>query len=76
MLTVTEIMSREPYTLGPENSLLDARQLMTEHHIRHIPIVSAKGGLVGLVSQRDVLAASESSIIDGGIRRVRSTRGI
>ncbi len=63
MLTVAEIMTREPYTLGPDDSLADARNLMAEHHVRHIPIVSADGGLVGLVSQRDVLAAADSSVL-------------
>ena len=63
MLSVAEIMTREPYTLGPDDTLADARKLMAEHHIRHIPIVSGDGTLVGLVSQRDVLAAEDSSVL-------------
>ncbi len=58
MFTVAEIMTREPYTLGPDDTLATARQLLAEHHIRHIPILSAEGNLIGIVSQRDVLAAS------------------
>ena len=71
MLTVAEIMTREPYTLGPDDTLATARQLMAEHHIRHVPIVSAAGGLIGLVSQRDVLAAGDTSVLNpegGGSR--------
>ncbi len=64
MLSVAEIMTREPYTLGPDDTLADARKLMAEHHIRHIPIVSGDGTLVGLVSQRDVLAAEDSSVLN------------
>jgi CBS domain-containing membrane protein len=64
MLTVTEIMTREPYTLGPDDSLADARKLMAEHHIRHIPILTPKGTLTGLVSQRDVLSAEDSSVLN------------
>ncbi len=63
MLTVSEIMTREPYTLGPDSNLAEARQLMAEHHIRHIPVISNDGSLVGLVSQRDVLAAEDSSVV-------------
>lgn len=63
MLSVAEIMTRQPYTLGPDDSLLDARKLMAEHHIRHIPILCGDGNLVGLVSQRDILAAEDSSVI-------------
>lgn len=71
MLTVAEIMTREPYTLGPDDTLATARQLLAEHHIRHIPIVSSDGSLIGLVSQRDVLAASDTSVLNregGGSR--------
>jgi CBS domain-containing protein len=67
MLTVADIMTREPYTLGPDDSLASARQMMAEHHIRHIPILSAEGNLIGIVTQRDVLAASDSSVLDRNI---------
>jgi CBS domain-containing protein len=63
MLSVAEIMTREPYTLGPDDTLADARKLMAEHHIRHVPVVSGDGTLVGLVSQRDVLAAEDSAVL-------------
>lgn len=66
MLTVAEIMTREPYTLGPDDTLATARELLAEHHIRHIPIVSEEGLLIGLVSQRDVLAAADSSVLSPG----------
>jgi CBS domain-containing protein len=63
MLSVAEIMTAEPYTLGPDDSLAQARQMMSEHHIRHIPIVTGDQCLVGVVSQRDVLAAADSSVL-------------
>lgn len=64
MFTVAEIMIREPHTLGPDSSLLEARKLMADHLVRHIPIVNETGTLVGLVSQRDVLGASDSSMLE------------
>ena len=66
MLTVAEIMTREPYTLTPDDTLADARQMLAAHHIRHIPIVSADNSLIGLVSQRDVLAAGDTSVLNEG----------
>ena len=63
MLSVAEIMTAEPHTLSPDDSLAQARQMMSEHHIRHIPVVSGNGLLVGVVSQRDVLAAADSSVL-------------
>jgi len=67
MLSVAEIMTPEPYTLRPEDSVADARRLMADHHIRHIPIASNEGSVVGLVSHRDVLAAEDSSIHPAGV---------
>ena len=64
MLTVAEIMTREPYVLGPDDTVEAARQLMAEHHIRHIPILSGEGSLIGMVTQRDVLAAGDSSVLN------------
>lgn len=63
MLSVSEIMTAQPYTLEPDDSLAKARELMSEHHIRHIPVVSGDGFLVGVVTQRDVLAAADSSVL-------------
>lgn len=64
MLTVAEIMTREPYTLGPDDTLASARKLMAEHHIRHVPVLSAEGTLIGVVTQRDILAASDSRVVN------------
>jgi CBS domain-containing protein len=66
MLNVADIMTREPYTLGPDDSLTDARNLMAQHHVRHVPVVSSEGTILGLVSHRDVLAASDSSVLSPG----------
>ncbi len=66
MFTVKEVMSVRVRTLGPQNSLADAGQLMAKSGIHHIPIVDDAGQLVGLVSHRDMLAASESSLKNDG----------
>ncbi|KAA1194420.1 CBS domain-containing protein [Pseudohalioglobus sediminis] len=63
MFSVAEIMTPNPFTLGPDESLSTARRLMSEKHIRHIPVVDDAGALVGIVSQRDVLAAADSSVL-------------
>ena len=63
MITVEDIMTRHPKTLSESDSLADARRLMTEYEIRHVPVLGDGGKLVGLVTLRDVLAAS-SSVMD------------
>ncbi|MBU3823763.1 MAG: CBS domain-containing protein [Candidatus Oceanisphaera merdipullorum] len=61
---VSEIMSRDIISLPPLATLSEARTLMQRHHIRHLLILEAEQ-LVGLVSQRDILAAQESSLEKG-----------
>lgn len=61
MITIEEFMTADPYTLSENHSLYDARKVMTERHIRHIPITDDNNRLLGLVSQRDILAATDSS---------------
>ncbi|WMC09655.1 CBS domain-containing protein [Oceanimonas pelagia] len=61
---VSEIMSSRVLGLPPSATLADARTLMQRHHIRHLPVLE-QDRLVGLVSQRDILAAQESSLEQG-----------
>ncbi len=63
MFSVVEVMSTELCTLGPDGSLEDARKMMAKRHIRHIPVVEEGDRLVGLVSQRDILAAADSTLL-------------
>ncbi|MCP4075769.1 MAG: CBS domain-containing protein [Gammaproteobacteria bacterium] len=58
MITIDELMTPNPFTLSENDSLDDARNIMTEKHIRHIPVVSSDKQLIGLVTQRDVLEAT------------------
>lgn len=63
MFNITEIMTTDVYTLSPDDTLQAARRLMAEHNIRHIPVVDDNRRLTGLLSQRDVLAGSESVLL-------------
>jgi CBS domain-containing membrane protein len=58
-LKVSDIMSRELVTLAEDVTLADARACMERGRIRHLPVVR-NGRLVGLVTHRDMLAASFS----------------
>lgn len=61
MLTVADFMTSNPVTLSRYHSLADARKIMAENRFRHIPIVKEDQQLVGLVSERNVLANGISS---------------
>ncbi len=52
--TLAEIMTTGVVTCGPDDSVESLNVLMTDHRIRHIPVV-ADGRLVGIVSIGDVV---------------------
>jgi CBS domain-containing membrane protein len=66
MLSIDKIMTTDLFTLRKEDSLANAEQLMREHRVRHIPIIDDKKHLIGLITQRDILAAnlSDTSVAD------------
>jgi CBS domain-containing membrane protein len=64
VITVAELMTRELFTLPEDASVWEARHLMAEHHVRHIPIVNAQDEFVGILTQRDVLATSVSVLAE------------
>ena len=55
VLFVREIMTKSVVTAPPTHSIGEIAHLFSDHRYRHIPIVSAKGALIGLVSDRDIL---------------------
>jgi len=63
MIGVDEMMTPDPYTLRESDSLHEAWRVMTEKRIRHIPVTDDAGHLLGLVTQRDVLAATDPSTL-------------
>ena len=51
-MPVSQLMTRQPVTCAPSDSVRQALQLMDQHHIRHLPVLE-DGHLVGVVSARD-----------------------
>jgi acetoin utilization protein AcuB len=57
-------MTPLPVTIGQEKSIEDARLLLENHHFRHLPVVDEFGGLLGMVTDRDLRSAYPSSMLD------------
>jgi CBS domain-containing protein len=53
---VKEAMSTDLVTVEPESTIQDCIALMTEHHIRHLPVTS-EGRLIGILSIGDIVKA-------------------
>ncbi|MEU5155710.1 CBS domain-containing protein [Glycomyces sp. NPDC021274] len=52
---VSRIMTTDVHTRLPSDSIEDLMVLMTDRRIRHVPVVSDSGALVGIVSIGDVV---------------------
>jgi acetoin utilization protein AcuB len=50
---VKAAMTPFPFSISPEASVEDARRMMDEHQIRHLPVVAGER-LLGVVSDRDL----------------------
>jgi CBS domain-containing protein len=50
-----DLMSAPAVTIGPEAPLAEAARIMHEHRVKRLPVVDRKGGLIGILSRRDVL---------------------
>ncbi len=58
-MLVRDYMSPNPITVSPEDTVGHALQLMKDHSIRRLPVIS-KGKIVGIVTRQDLLHASPS----------------
>ncbi len=64
MFNLNEIMSTDVVTVPLSASLAEARSLMRENRFHHLPVVNDGGDFVGLLTQTDVLAATDSILRD------------
>jgi len=51
---VSALMTREVVSCSPADEVQKCMQLMTEHHIRHLPVME-DGAMIGLVSIGDIV---------------------
>lgn len=59
-MLVGKRMSSPVITIHPDSTLEEALNLMKAEHIRRLPVVDKDGILIGIVSERQLLAASPS----------------
>ena len=52
-MQVRDVMTREPFTVSPQTSIVDARAEMSRRRIRHL-LVTEDDLLVGIVTDRDI----------------------
>jgi acetoin utilization protein AcuB len=60
---VSERMSKDLITASPDMTIFEAKKIMVEKGIRHLPIVDAVGKLIGIVTDRDIRDAMPSTLL-------------
>lgn len=55
--TVSEMMTRDPITVSPEDSVRHAARLIARHRHNRLPVVDREGRLLGVITRVDVLEA-------------------
>lgn len=53
MSTVAEFMTKSPHTIGDDQPVARAHEIMRDHKIRHLPVLHG-GKLVGVISLGDL----------------------
>ena len=61
---VSTLMTVEVHTCPPAARVTDLAQTMTDHRVRHVPVVDDDGVLVGIVSIGDVVKARLDELED------------
>lgn len=59
---ISEYMTSGPVTISSAVLLPEARRILNEYNIRHLPVVDGENRLVGIVSDRDLRSAYPSSV--------------
>jgi CBS domain-containing protein len=54
---VSEVMASSPVTIAPGASLAEVEDIFSRHHFNGLPVVDARGRLLGLLTTLDVLKA-------------------
>lgn len=60
-LTIADVMTRHLWVIGEDAPLRQARHLMVEHEIHHLPVVQ-HGRCVGVLADRDVKRALDPDL--------------
>ena len=61
---ISSVMTAEVRTCVPGARVTDLAQIMTDHRVRHVPVVDEDGVLIGIVSIGDVVKARLDELED------------
>ncbi len=65
-MIISEVMAKNPATVNPEASVIEAKRIMADKGVSKLPVVDKSGALVGIVTDNDIqkAAPSEATTLD------------
>jgi acetoin utilization protein AcuB len=70
-----EKIQRNPVTISPDASFFEARALIHEKGVRHLPVIDKSGKLVGIVTKGDIQEAGPSDATSLSIQEINYLLG-
>ena len=71
--TVSEVMSADPVTVGPDDDVTDAEKKMADRQIRRLPVVEG-GRLVGIIVTAQIARAGNERKVGETIKEISESR--
>ncbi len=65
-LKVGDVMTRDVVTITADTPFKSIEQLMNDHNVSALPVVDPEGGVVGVVSEADLLLRTEAEVSEPG----------
>lgn len=62
---ISRSMTKKVITIDKDADLNQAGEKLATHQIRHLPVVDRDGGLIGIITDRDIRSAMPSVHLDG-----------
>jgi CBS domain-containing protein len=59
IMRVADLMTKDPLTVRAETSLAEVAGLMEKHNFNGLPVVDSENGLIGMITQGDLLRRPE-----------------
>jgi len=72
---IRERIQRNPVTIHPDASFFEARSLIHDKGIRHLPVVDKQNNLVGIVTESDIREAGPSDVAMLSVKELTNLLG-
>lgn len=65
-MLIKDVMTKNPITVDPKATILEATDLMKKNNIKKLPVLDKSGALVGIITENDLqkAAPSEATTLD------------